>query len=285
MTDTPPVSGPPAPLIDTHAHLDEEAFDADRAEVIGRALAAGIVRIVTIGTTADSSRRAVEIAATFPGVFAAVGIQPNYAAQAKAGDWETIEELAAGPRVVAIGETGLDRYWDYAPFDVQIDYFQRHIALSQRLKRPFVVHCRDAEAETIVELKLAASRGPLAGVMHSFTGSLETARECVALGLYISFAGMVTYKKSHDLRAVVKELPLDRILVETDSPYLAPQPVRGKRNEPAFVRMTAGILAELAGVDQQEFARQTTANACRLFGLSLDEPVAVTPAAGGADGV
>src|SRR5258708_34813628 len=142
-----------SPLVDTHAHLDEEAFDADRAEVVARADSAGIARIVTIGTTADTSQRSVAIAGEFPSVYAAVGIQPNYAAQAKAGDWETIERLASQPRVVAIGETGLDRYWDYAPFDVQIDYFQRHIALSQKLKKPFVVHCRVAEAETIEQLR------------------------------------------------------------------------------------------------------------------------------------
>lgn len=262
-------------LVDTHAHLDEEAFDADRDDVVARAAAAGIARIVSIGTTADTSRRAVEIASQFPNVFAAVGIQPNYVAQAKAGDWEQIEVLSSAPKVVAIGETGLDRYWDYAPFDIQIDYFQRHIALSRRLALPFVVHCREAEVETVVELRAAAARGPLQGVMHSFTGSLETARACLDLGLYISFAGMVTYKKSQALRDLVKELPRDRILVETDSPYLAPQPVRGKRNEPSFVRMTANVLAELIGIEPEEFARQTTANACRLFKLNIDDLPAV----------
>ncbi|MGE5193421.1 MAG: TatD family hydrolase [Deltaproteobacteria bacterium] len=267
---SPELPLPPPPLIDTHAHLDEEAFDADRAEVIARAEAAGVIRMVTIGTTAQTSRRSVEIAAQFPAVYAAVGIQPNYAAQAKAGDWETIERLAAEPRVVAIGETGLDRYWDYAPFDVQVDYFQRHIALAQGLHKPFVVHCREAEAETIAQLRAAADRGPLHGVMHSFTGSLATARACLELGLDISFAGMLTYKKSQALRDLVRELPPERILVETDSPYLAPQPMRGKRNEPSFVRVTANALAELVGKSQDEFARQTTANACRLFGLSLD---------------
>lgn len=259
----------PPPLIDTHAHLDEEAFDADRAAVVARAIAGGIVRIVTIGTTADTSRRSVEIARQFPAVHAAVGIQPNYAAQAKAGDWEVVEELARVERVVAIGETGLDKYWDYAPFDIQIDYFQRHLALAQALDLPFVVHCREAEADVVAQLRLAAERGSLRGVMHSFTGSLETARACLELGLYISFAGMVTYKKSQPLREVAKELPRDRILVETDSPYLAPQPMRGKRNEPSFVRVTANSLAELLGISQDEFARQTTANACRLFGLSV----------------
>ena len=257
------------PLIDTHAHLDEEAFDADRAEAIARAEAACIVCIMTIGTTADTSRRAVEIAGQFAAVYAAVGIQPNYAAQAKAGDWDAIERLAGEPRVAAIGETGLDRYWDYAPFDVQVDYFQRHITLAQRLKKPFVVHCREAEADTVAQLRAAADRGPLSGVMHSFTGSLETARACLELGLFISFAGMLTYKKSQALRDVAREVPLERILVETDSPYLPPQPMRGKRNEPSFIRVTANVLAELKGISAEEFARHTSANACRLFGLIL----------------
>jgi TatD DNase family protein len=261
----------PPPLIDTHAHLDEEAFDADRAETIARAEAAGVVGMVTIGTTADSSRRAVEIAGQFAAVYAAVGIQPNYAAQAKAGDWDAIERLAGEPRVVAIGETGLDRYWDYAPFGVQVDYFQRHIALAQRLKKPFVVHCREAETDTVAQLRAAASRAALSGVMHSFTGTIETARACLDLGLYISFAGMLTYKKSQSLRDVAREVPLERILVETDSPYLAPQPMRGKRNEPSFVRVTANALAELRGISPEEFARQSTANACQLFGLTLGD--------------
>jgi TatD DNase family protein len=267
---TPESTSSPPPLIDTHAHLDEGAFDADRADVVARAEASGIVRIVTIGTTADTSRRSVEVAARFSSVYAAVGIQPNYAAQAKAADWEAIEGLAMEPKVVAIGETGLDRYWDYAPFDVQIDYFERHIGLAQRLDKPFVVHCSEAETETIAQLRKAAGRGPLRGVMHSFTGGPETAQACLELGLYISFAGMLTYKKSQALRELVKEIPRERIVVETDAPYLAPQPMRGKRNEPSFVRVTANALAELMGLSPNEFARQTTANACRLFGLRLD---------------
>lgn len=264
----------PAPLVDTHAHLDEEAFERDREAVVARAAEAQVISIVTIGTTADSSRRSVEIAGQFPSVYAAVGIQPNYAAQAKAGDWEAIEELAGREKVVAIGETGLDRYWDYAPFDVQIDYFQRHIALAQKLDLPFVVHCREAEADVVEQLRRAAERGALRGVMHSFTGTLETARACLELGLNISFAGMLTYKKSQALRDLVKDLPPDRLLVETDSPYLAPQPMRGKRNEPAFVRVTANTLADLAAIEHDEFARQVTANACRLFRLPLEASAA-----------
>jgi len=252
-------------LIDTHAHLDEEAFDVDRVEVVDRALAEGLTAIVTIGTTADSSRRAVAIAQQFPAVYAAVGIQPNYVSQAHDSDWETIEELAGEPKVVAIGETGLDRYWDYAPFELQVDYFRRHIGLARQRDLPFVVHCRDAEADVVAELQRAAAEGPLRGVMHSFCGDLATAKACLELGLYISLAGMVTYKKSQELRELTRELPLERVLIETDSPYLPPQPVRGKRNEPAYVRMTAEIVAGFLGQPAEEFARQTSENARQLF--------------------
>jgi TatD DNase family protein len=254
-------------LFDTHAHLDEEAFRVDRDEVIERGVRSGLAAIVTIGTTAESSRRAVEIASRYPAVYAAVGIQPNYVAEARPGDWEEIEELAGRAKVVAIGETGLDRYWDYAPIDLQRDYFSRHIELSRRLGRPFVVHCRNAEADVVAQLREAASKGPLAGVMHSFTGTVETARECLELGLYISFAGMLTYKKNDDLRRVAGEIPLDRLLVETDAPYLAPEPMRGKRNEPAYVEHTLARLASVHGIAPAEMAAQTTRNARELFGL------------------
>jgi TatD DNase family protein len=262
-------------LIDTHCHLDEEAFDVDRAEVVARAGQAGIAALLTIGTTAATSARAVEIAAQYPAVFAVVGIQPNYAAQASPGDWDCIERLSQAGKVVGIGETGLDRYWDYAPLDVQVDYFRRHLALAQKLDLPFVVHCRDAEADVLAELRRAAGEGPLRGVMHSFAGGAETARACLELGLSISFAGMVTFKKSRALRDVAREIPLERLLVETDAPYLAPQPMRGKRNEPAFVRATAECLAELLAIPLEELARRTSENACRLFRLPIDPIAAV----------
>ncbi len=182
-------------LIDTHAHLDQEEFDADRAEVIARATAAGIERIIAIGVTADSSEAVVKLAAENPAIYAAVGIQPNYCAQAKPGDWERIVELAASPKVVAIGETGLDRHWDYTPFDVQQDYFDRHLRLAQKRDLPFVIHTRESDADVLAMLREAHQRGPLRGVMHSFAGNSATASECVELGLHISFAGMVTFKK------------------------------------------------------------------------------------------
>jgi TatD DNase family protein len=256
------------PLVDTHAHLDQEEFDTDRAEVIARALAVGVETIIAVGVTAASSAATVRLAAEHASVFAAVGIQPNYCAQAQPGDWEQIVALAGSPNVVAIGETGLDRYWDYTPFLVQQDYFDRHLRLAQERNLPFIVHTRESDADVVAMLAAARERGPLRGVMHSFTGTAATAQECLKLGLFISFAGMVTFKKSADLRAVAATVPEDRILIETDSPYLSPHPLRGKRNEPANLVHTAQVLAEVRGVSESQFAEQTAANARALFGLS-----------------
>jgi TatD DNase family protein len=254
------------PFFDTHAHLDQPEFDADRAEVIARARAAGVEQIITIGTTAPTSETCVRLATEFDGVVAAVGIQPNYVAEATPDDWDRVVKLLDEPGVVAIGETGLDRHWDFAPFDQQQDYFDRHLRLSQERGLPLVVHMRDCDDDILAMLREARERGPLAGVMHSFTGSPAMADECVAMGLYISFAGMVTYKKSDELRRIAAAVPADRILIETDSPYLSPEPVRKvKRNEPAHVVHTAARLAEVRGTTLEAFAAQTTANARRLF--------------------
>ncbi|HEV3342698.1 MAG TPA: TatD family hydrolase [Pirellulales bacterium] len=252
-------------FFDTHAHLDQPEFDADRGEVVERARRAGVETVLAVGVTAASSLACVELAASLPDVLAAVGIQPNYCAQAEPGDWEKVVELAERPRVVALGETGLDRYWTYSPFEVQQDFFDRHLRLSQERGLPFIVHTRDCDADVLAMLREARQRGPLAGVMHSFTGSAETAAECVELGLYVSFAGMVTFKKSADLRAAAKSIPDDRILIETDSPYLSPHPLRGRRNEPAHLVHTAGCLAQERGVSIEAFGAQTTENARRLF--------------------
>ncbi len=254
-------------FIDTHAHLDEQAFEPDLDEVLQRARAAGLSAILTIGVTADTSRAAVRLAECYPDVFAVVGVQPNYVSQAHPDDWDTIVALAAHPRVVAIGETGLDRYWDHSPLDLQREWFARHLELARSLGKPFVVHCREAEADVVVQLQQAAEHGPLKGVMHSFSGNAETARACLDLGLHLSFAGMVTYKRNAELRAVAAAVPPDRYLIETDAPYLAPVPHRGKRNEPAHVVETARCLASQTGRTLDEVAAETTANARRLFAL------------------
>ncbi len=253
-------------LFDTHAHLDQPEFDDDRAEVIARARAEGVEHILAIGISADTSRACIELARQYACVFAAVGMQPNSLAEARPGDWDRVVAMLEEPGVVAIGETGLDRYWDFTPFDQQQDYFDRHLRLSQELGLPFIVHMRDCDDEILVMLREARQRGPLRGVMHSFTGSRAMMEDCLAMGLYISFAGMVTFKKSAELRTIAAAVPDDRILIETDSPYLTPDPVRKiKRNEPAHVRHTAACVAEVRNVSLEDFAALTTANAKRLF--------------------
>ncbi len=251
---------------DTHAHLDDEQFDGNRDAIVQCALDAGVRSILTVGITASTSQTCIDLAERYDCVHAAIGIQPNCCCEAADGDWDHLVRLADQPRVVALGETGLDRYWDYTPFDVQRDYFDRHIRLSQKRGLPFIVHMRDCEEDVLNMLREASSRGRLNGVMHSFSGCKETAAECVELGLHISFAGMVTYKKSAGLREVAKTISDDRILVETDCPYLSPHPHRGRRpNEPAMVVHTAACLAEVRGIPVDQFAAQTTANARRLF--------------------
>jgi len=259
-------------LFDTHAHLDDELFDGVRDAVMARAEEAGVMGIVAVGITAESSATCVELADRYDAVHAAVGIQPNYAGEAKPDDWDRIVELTDRPGVVALGETGLDRHWDYTPFDVQRDYFDRHLQLARQRDLPVIVHMRDCEAEAIDMLSEAARRGPLRGVMHAFSGDAETALRCVDLGLCVSFAGNVTFKKADELRRAAAAVPDDHILIETDCPYLAPHPHRGKRpNEPAWLIHTASCLAEVRGVAVEQFARQTTDNARQLFGVGSRE--------------
>lgn len=254
--------------IDTHAHLDDDRFHDDLPAVLTRAAEAGLERIVVVATTAPDSARYVALAETYPLLRATVGIQPNHVAEASPSAWDEVAALAQRPEIVALGETGLDRYWDRAPFPMQEDYFARHLALARQLDRAVVIHCRDAEADTLRMLRAEYDRhGPVRAVMHSFTGGWGTAEACLAMGLHISFAGMLTYKNAQDLRDVAARVPLDRLLVETDCPYLAPVPHRGKRNEPAFVVHTGAVLAAALGVPVEIVADHTTRNARRLFGL------------------
>lgn len=251
--------------IDTHCHLDEDAFSQDCADAVSRAVDAGIVAMVAIGITLESCRRVIELTQRFPQVYATVGLHPNYVSVAQPDDWNQIVELAKSPKVVGLGETGLDKYWDHSPLDLQSEYFDRHIELSRQLELPFVVHCREAEAEVVTQLRKHAIRSSLNGVMHAFCGSAETAAACLEMGMYLSFGGMVTFKKNEAQRQLAATVPSDRLLIETDAPYLAPTPFRGKRNEPAHVRLTAACLAEIRGVPKEEIAAVTTANARRLF--------------------
>ncbi len=253
-------------IVDTHAHLDDDRFDGDLSAVVERAAAAGVNRIITIATTAASSERCIAIAKEYPAVFATVGIQPNHVAEAGPSDWDEVVARVTREKVVGIGETGLDRYWDRTPFPLQEEYFARHLALARTHKLPVVIHCRDAAADVVRMLSEDYNRhGPVRGVMHSFTADQATATACLNLGLFISFAGMLTYKNAAELRTVARQAPLERLLVETDSPYLAPVPVRGKRNEPAYMVHTLTCLAELHEIDVGTMAMHTTRNALQLF--------------------
>jgi TatD DNase family protein len=259
------------PLFDTHAHLDQEEFDADRAEVVRRAVAAGVEHILCVGVDVATSAAAVRLADEFPQVFAAVGIHPNSISAAAPRDWEQIVALLDRPRVVALGETGLDRYWDAAPIELQRESFQRHLELSRKRNLPVVIHCRDASADLMPMLREDFQRGPIRGILHAMSGDAAMADECVSLGLHVSFAGNVTYKnkKFETLRAAAAVVPTERLLIETDSPYLTSEPLRGKqrRNEPGLMAHTARFLAELRGVAVELLQSQTTENAKRLFGL------------------
>jgi len=251
---------------DTHAHLTYPELNEGLSDFLDMAAAAGVVGIVAVGTDLDSSRRCVQLADAHPLIWAAVGIHPNESAKQASADWAEIQTLANGKRVVGLGETGLDLYWDDAPLAIQIENFRRHLDFSRQCHLPVIIHMRDCEQEMLAVLREARHQGPLRGVMHSFTGSAETAAECQAMGLYLSFAGMATFKKSDSIRQVAANVAADRILIETDAPFLAPHPHRGLRpNHPALVVHTGRCLAEVRGMSESDFAALSTENARRLF--------------------
>ena len=260
-----------SPLVDTHAHLDDRRLGSRIREVLNSARAAGVVQVIAVATTAEDSGSVVGLAREYPGVFATVGIHPNEAADAVPGDWDRVVSLASDPNVVAIGETGLDRHWDRTPFDLQREIFARHLALGLANDIPVVIHSRESHRDIVEQLSDLGR--PISGVLHSFTGTWSEAEEILSLGLHISFAGMLTFanKALDPLREAAGRIPLDRLLVETDSPYLTPHPFRGKDNEPARVVLTAARLAEIRGLDLAELARITTVNARRLFRLPPDQ--------------
>lgn len=252
--------------IDTHAHLADKSLVNQLDDVLARAKQAGVSQVICVAVDAKTCIEAIAIAESKEGVWASVGIHPNYAHQSAPDDWSKIVEMSNHPRVCALGETGLDRHWDDCPFEIQQSNFAIHWQLSCETKLPLIIHMRDCEPEMLEALGQRVGTGPLRGVMHSFSGTTETAQQCLEFGLFISFAGMLTYKKSEELRKTAKTIPLDRLLVETDCPYLTPEPNRSKRpNEPAFVVHTAKCLAETVGISAKELAEITTENAKRLF--------------------
>ncbi|RME75596.1 MAG: TatD family deoxyribonuclease [Chloroflexi bacterium] len=257
-------------LIDSHCHLNFNAFDSDRDEVLARARAAGVVAIINPAVNLEDSRQVVALAEQIPELYAAVGFHPNDAAGFSAAALSELRELAAHPKVVAIGEIGLDYYWDEAPRPVQQKVFEQQLALARQVGKPVIIHQREAAADTMAILRRWAADGPQTGLtLHSFSGDLPMAEEAVDLGFYIGVTGPVTFKKADDLRAVVSAVPLDRLLVETDAPFLSPHPFRGKRNEPARVRLVAEKVAELHGLPLETAARRLVENTTALFRITV----------------
>ena len=252
-------------LVDSHCHLDFPDFKDELDDVVARARLAGIGRMVTISTRVRRQSDLRAIADRFPDVFCSVGTHPHHAHEELDIGTAELVQHARHPKVVAIGEAGLDYHYDNAPRDAQERGFRAHIAAARETGLPLVIHAREAEEDVANILRDETKKGAFPAVLHCFTGGRELAFTGIELGLYVSFTGILTFKKSDDLRAIANDLPADRILVETDSPYLAPGKFRGKRCEPAYVVETARVLAETRGVAPNEIARQTTENFFRLF--------------------
>lgn len=252
-------------ITDTHAHVFWKDFDEDRTAVLARAREAGVERMVIVGTTLETSRQCFELCAGEPGLYPTAGIHPHDAEGVSDEDFAAIAELCRRPECVAVGETGLDYFKEFSPAREQRKGFRRHLELARELDKPVVIHCRDAHRDTVELLREVPG---VRGVMHCYSMGPDELGAYLELGMYISFSGSVTYPKNDANRAAARQVPADRILVETDCPFLAPQGKRGKRNEPAFVRLTLERVAEERGVDADAFATQTSENAARLFGLS-----------------
>src|SRR5579885_1457788 len=261
-------------LVDSHCHLDFPDFAPDLDAIVERAAAADIARMVSISTRVRRFDKLTAIVERFPDVYCSIGTHPHYAHEEPDVTVEELVERSRHPKVVAIGEAGLDYHYDYSPREAQEIGFRRHIAAARATGLPLVVHAREAD-EDIGRILLEESRkGAFPAVLHCFTASRELALRAIDLGFYVGFTGILTFKKSDELRAIAAELPADRILIETDAPYLAPGKFRGKRNEPSYVVETAKVLAEARGVTPDEIARQTTANFFRLF-AKVPRPAAV----------
>jgi TatD DNase family protein len=253
-------------LIDTHAHLNAIQYQEDLEEVIERAQSEGVEIIVVVGFDRETITRAIELADTYEFIYATVGWHPVDAIDMTDEGLKWIEELCSHPKVVALGEMGLDYYWDKSPKDIQKEVFRKQIALAKKVKLPIIIHNREATAD-IIEILEEEKASEVGGIMHCFTGSVEVAKQCMDMNFYISFGGPVTFKNAKKPKEVAAEIPLDRLLIETDCPYLTPHPFRGKRNEPSYVKYVAEQIAELKGVTFEEIAQKTSDNAKRFFGI------------------
>jgi TatD DNase family protein len=255
-------------LVDSHAHLELEPLVKDPAGVVARASEAGVEAIITVGIDLEDVDRALTIADQFPEVHACVGFHPHNAKGVRENSLAMMEERARHPKVVGYGEIGLDFFRNWSPRDAQIRVFREQLALAKDLGKPVVIHLRNAYSEGLKMLR-EAGPFPAGGVIHCFSGTAQDARDAMDLGFHISVPGTVTYRKNHQLQEIVRDLPADRLLLETDSPFLSPEPLRGKDNEPAFIIHTAKKVAEIRGTTPAEIARTTTRNSARLFGLPV----------------
>lgn len=253
-------------LVDSHAHLDLDEFKKDRYAVVDSAVNEGVNFIITVGCDLKSSRKAADYAKKYEPVYAAVGIHPHDAQRASQGDYGEIDCLLYEPKVVAVGETGLDYYRNYSPRDVQVRAFRNQIRLARKRGLPIIVHNRNAEDDAL-KIMIEEEAGEVGGVMHCFSGSIAFAEKCVEMGFYISFAGPITFANARRLREVAASLPVEKMMVETDCPFLTPEPHRGKRNEPAYVVHVARALAEIKKLSYEDICRITTLNAQGLFGI------------------
>lgn len=254
-------------LFDTHVHLNAEQFNEDLKETIERALDEGVTKMVVVGFDRLTITKAMELAEQYDFIYACVGWHPVDAIDMTEDDLIWIEELASHPKVVAIGEMGLDYYWDKSPREIQKEVFRKQIRLAKKVKLPIVIHNRDATSD-IVEILKEENAAEVGGIMHCFSGSVEVARECVEMNFYISLGGPVTFKNAKKPKEVAAEIPLEKLLIETDCPYLTPHPYRGKRNEPAYVKLVAEEIAEIKGLPFEEVAKATTENAKKVFGIN-----------------
>ncbi|WP_100405922.1 TatD family hydrolase [Bacillus solitudinis] len=254
-------------LFDTHVHLNADQFDEDVTETIERAKEKGVTEMVVVGFDEKTINRAMELVESYSHLYAAIGWHPVDAIDMTEEHLRWIEELASHPKVVALGEMGLDYHWDKSPKEVQKEVFRKQIYLAKKINLPIIIHNRDADQD-IVDILKAEGADQVGGIMHCFGGSLEIARMCLDLNFHISFGGPVTFKNAKRPKEVVKEIPLEKLLIETDCPYLAPHPFRGKRNEPAYVKLIAEQIAELREMNYQELANQTRINAKKLFGIT-----------------
>jgi TatD DNase family protein len=265
-------------LIDSHCHLDFPDFAAERDAVVERARVAGLKRMIAISTRTEAFDSISLIAETYEDVFCTVGTHPHHAHEEPDVSQDRLVALARHPKCVGIGEAGLDYHYDQTPRDIAARVFRTHIAAARQSGLPIVIHARDADADIAAILRDEMGKGAFAGVLHCFTSSAMLAEAGLSLGLYISFSGVLTFKNSRPLREIARAVPMDRMLVETDAPYLAPVPYRGKRNEPAFVAAIAEVLADVKGVSVQTIAAETSANALRLF-AKMPAPAAGAEAA------